>query len=39
MVEYFLEIFMDDFFVFYDSFDNCLTLKRSWACVKRIILC
>ena len=29
MVEYFLEIFMGDFFVFYDSFDNCLTLKRS----------
>jgi hypothetical protein len=25
MVERFLEIFMDDFFVFGDSFDDCLT--------------
>jgi hypothetical protein len=29
MVEHFLEIFMDDFFVFGDSFDDCLTnLKK-----------
>ena len=28
MVERFLEIFMDDFFVFGDSFDDCLTIKR-----------
>jgi hypothetical protein len=27
MVERFLEIFMDDFSVFGDSFDDCLTIK------------
>ena len=40
MVERFLEIFMDDFSVFGDSFDDCLTkLEKVLNGVKRRILC